>query len=76
MQCYLTTTDFEYMRDKSGNVYGWGVARYATPEAQFGSDFKQKVYLNEPEISKQKIVAHLKKILPHADEKQILKLVG
>ena len=76
MQCYLTTSDFEYMRDKSGKVYGWGVARYATPEALFGSDFKQKVYLSEPEVSKQKIIAHLKKILPRADEKQILKLVG
>ncbi len=76
MQCYLTTTDFEYMRDKNGKIYGWGVARYATPEAHFGADFKEKVYLNEPEFSKHKIIDHLKKILPHADEKQIIRLVG
>lgn len=76
MQCYVTTTDFEYMRDKNGKVYGWGVARYATPEAHFGADFKDRVYRNEPEESKSRILTHLKSILPDCPEKHILKLIG
>lgn len=32
IETYLVVEDFEYMRDKVGNTYGWGVARYYTPE--------------------------------------------
>ena len=28
--------DFEYNIDRHGNPYGWGVARYTTPEALYG----------------------------------------
>lgn len=76
MQCYITTSDFEYMLDKNGNVYGWGVARYATPELQFGSFFTDRVYANEPAESKKKLIEYLKKLLPQATEKQILGIVG
>ena len=30
--------DFEYRYDKQGRRYGWGVARYSTPEDFFGED--------------------------------------
>ena len=30
--------DFEYRYDKRGRRYGWGVARYSTPEDFFGED--------------------------------------
>ena len=73
---YVTTVDFEYMRDKTGKVYGWGVAKYATPEAHFGEDFKSTVYKRSPEESKQRILEHLSSIFPEADEKDILKLIG
>ncbi|HIS73224.1 MAG TPA: hypothetical protein IAD43_10010, partial [Candidatus Scatomorpha pullicola] len=32
MQTYITVTDFEYLRDRHGKPYGWGVARYALTE--------------------------------------------
>ena len=32
---YVTTVDFEYSKDRYGRPYGWGVARYATPEQLF-----------------------------------------
>lgn len=34
----VTIADFEYQYDRQGNRRGWGIARYTTPEALFGSD--------------------------------------
>lgn len=71
MQCYVTTSGFDYEVDKNGNFYGWGVARYATPESFFGKSFENKVYRRTPEESYGRIVRHLKKIVPEASEEQI-----
>lgn len=76
MQGYITTINFEYQQDKSGKAYGWGVARYATPERHFGTTFTDAVYKQTPEQSGQKIIRHLKHLLPDASEKQILKFLG
>lgn len=37
MAGYVVIADFEYKYDRQGNPYGWGVARYTTPEALYGS---------------------------------------
>ena len=76
MQAYLTVGDFVYMQDKYGKPYGWGVAKYTTPEALFGYDFVSSAYGREPEESRARIAAHLGNILPGVNEKQILKLIG
>ena len=75
MQTYVTIGDFVYMQDKYGQTYGWGVAQYTTPEAQFGYDFVTSAYRKDPAESKADILAHLKRILPDADEAQLLKLM-
>ncbi len=75
MQTYVTIGDFVYMQDKFGQPYGWGVAQYTTPEAQFGYDFVTSAYRKDPAESKADILAHLKRILPDADEAQLLKLM-
>lgn len=75
-RCYVTTVNFEYELDKHGKPYGWGVARYATPEARFGVEFTEKVYRREPEESARRIMEHLEKLLPRADRGQRLKLLG
>ncbi len=67
--------DFAYMKDKYGQAYGWGVAKYSTPEAQFGYDFVTSAYRREPEESKKRIISHLKTVLPEADTDQLLKLI-
>ena len=64
------------MQDKFGQTYGWGVAQYTTPEAQFGDDFVTSAYGREQEESRARIIAHLESILPGINEKQILKLIG
>ena len=75
MQAYVTIGDFVYMQDKFGQTYGWGVAQYTTPEAQFGYDFVTSAYRRNPAESKADILAHLKGVLPDADEAQLLKLM-
>ena len=75
MQTYITIGDFVYMKDKFGRPYGWGVAEYTTPEALFGYDFVTSAYRRKPEESKERILAHLRGILPEAGEEQLLKLL-
>ena len=76
MQCYVLTSDFEYEIDKNGNFYGWGIARYATPEEFYGKSWAKKVYKRTPEESFERIRKHLKKVLPYADEEEIIRLIG
>ena len=75
MQTYLIIGDFVYLRDKFGQVYGWGVAQYTTPEAQFGYDFVTSAYRKKPADSKAHILAHLRIVLPDAEEAQLLHLL-
>lgn len=70
MQGYVTTIDFEYAKDRYGKVYGWGLARYATPEQHFRTSFTSRVYSCSAGESKGKIDTYLSKILPRAGEKE------
>lgn len=75
MQTYVTISDFEYGKDKSGNAYGWGIARYSVPESRFGYDMVASAYRITPEESRRRIQEYLQKLLGNATEKQILKLI-
>ncbi len=74
-QCYVLISDFIYSTDRYGNRYGWGVAQYSTPEKFLGKKFCDSVYKRSPEKSYEKIVTHLKKILPDADKALIEKIL-
>lgn len=74
-QCYVVISDFVYQRDKHGKPYGWGVAEYSTPEKFIGKDFTDRVYERTPEESHQRILAHLKELLPDTDEEAIRKIL-
>lgn len=74
METYLVVEDFEYMRDKAGNAYGWGVARYSTPERLFGEDFFYGEYKKEPGQSRKAVYGHIKRLFPEVTEKQLAKL--
>ena len=74
-QCYVITSNFIYMTDKHGQHYGGGVAEYSTPEKFMGAAFTDKVYQREPEESYQLIFEHLRKVLPHASDEQIKKIL-
>lgn len=76
MQGYVVTSDFEYQRDRFGNPYGWGIARYETPEHFFGSPFRENVYERSPEESRERILKHLSDLFPLVGEKKIIKFAG
>ncbi len=74
MLTYLCIQDFEYDLDRRGQPYGWGVARFTTPEALYGRRFVRSAYRRAPEESLRRITAHLAGVLP-ADEKTISRLI-
>lgn len=76
MRGYITTTDFEYAVDSKGNPYGWGIARYATPESHFGEEFTETVYSRTSEQSARRILEHLENLLPQATPAQLKALLG
>lgn len=71
MMTYVLITDFDYEVDKNGNTYGWGVAKYATPENFYGPSFSKYVYKRTPEESRERIKKHLLKVLPNATKDDI-----
>lgn len=76
MQTYVLITNFEYALDKHGREYGWGLARYGTPELLFGADWLADAYREEPTESRRRVYARLRELCPEATEKQLRKLLG
>ena len=75
MQTYINIADFVYMQDRFGKPYGWGVAKYSTPEALFGYETVTAAYQRDPRESLNRMVLHLSQILPDALENQIMRLI-
>ena len=76
MQGYAITCDFEYELSKKGEPYGWGLARYTTPERFLGKSFSRKVYKNTPEKSFELMYRHLMKQFPEASGIKMARLLG
>lgn len=70
-QGYVLICDFVYSADKYGKRRGWGVAAYSTPEKFMGDAFTQKVYARSPEESYERLLSHLRELLPDAPEKDL-----
>jgi hypothetical protein len=73
---YVVISNFEYEVSRRGKTFGWGIARYETPEKRFGAAFTDAVYAHEPAESKKILTERLKRLLPDTDEKAILRLLG
>ena len=73
MSCRIVTQDFVYPRDKHGHEYGWGWSLLTTPEDLLGKEVC--ACDRTPQQSLERIMDHIKRILPHATEKQIMKLI-
>lgn len=70
----LLIADFEYKRTKKGERYGWGVARYSTPELHF-SDKLVKLKEMTPEESLESLIRSMKRVWPVATKDQLLSLL-
>ena len=68
----VVIADFEYNVDRHGRPYGWGVARYTVPERLYGSLDAGCT----PEESRERLLAHFKRLLPGAPERKIALLMG
>lgn len=76
MQTYVLIADFDYALDRYGREYGWGIARYGTPEGRFGADFLQEAYREAPEESRRRVYEQLQRLAPGAAERDIRRLLG
>ena len=75
MQTYVSIADFVYMQDRFGRPYGWGVAKYSTPEELFGYEVVTAAYNRDPQESKQRLIEQLSQALPDAAQDQIMQLI-
>ena len=75
-QCYILISDFRYMTDRHGKEYGWGVAEYSTPEHFLGEAFTDRVYERDPAESYQKLLRHLKEVVPDSGEGALVKFLS
>ncbi|MCH5226334.1 MAG: hypothetical protein J1F16_00745 [Muribaculaceae bacterium] len=71
---WILISDFEYKKTRSGERYGWGVARYSTPEVHFGDSLLMPSDRN-PLESLQNIIDKMKKIWPNVSQKNWEKLL-
>ena len=74
MQTYLVVEDFEYARTAKGEPYGWGIARYTTPE-RWVTGFDESLYDEEPEDSFRRLTGQLSRALKGADADRLAGLV-
>lgn len=75
-QCYVTVSDFVYRANRRGERTGWGLAEYSTPERFMGADFTDRVYERDPEESRERLLAHLRWLLPEVSEDTRRRILG
>ncbi len=73
MGCHIVTQDFVYPTDRHGKPYGWGWSLLTTPEALYGKE--ACLCQHAPEESFNRMLDHLRTILPEATEEQLVRLV-
>lgn len=73
MGCYIVTEDFVYPLDRHNREYGWGWSLLTTPEQLYGHEACR--CQRTPEESYDRILNHLRRLLPEASERQVLKLM-
>lgn len=75
MAMKIVVADFEYRYTKQGVRYGWGIARYSTPELLYELDWKSAVNGRSPAQSQKIICQRLAEKLPHVPEADLKKIL-
>lgn len=75
MSSRIVIADFEYNISRSGEPYGWGIARYTTPEALYGEELLANCEGRSPGGSRQRILNHLLTMFPDAPQSKLIKLI-
>ncbi len=76
MGTHVCIADFELFTTKQGKTYGWGMARYCTPEAMYGESLCEAARCRTPEESRRRIGEYLLGLFPTASAKDIDKIIG
>lgn len=71
MAGYVVIADFEYLYDRHGDRYGWGIARYTTPEAFY--ETVRAPY--SAEESFERLFSRLRKVVPDASPGLLSRLI-
>ena len=71
--CQIVVADFEYKVDKHGRPYGWGVARYVTPESLYPDSFALPD--ESPDASLDELLARLSSLFPLTDSHTLRRLL-
>lgn len=72
MECRIVTEDFVYPVDKHGQRYGFGWAQLNTPENAVKN---VRPCRRSPQASLDRMLQHLRRVLPHAEERSLRKLL-
>ena len=75
MMTYVTVHSFDYLTDKHGKPYGWGVARYAVTEDVLGPEITRGAYSRDPQESKKRLLQHLELLCPDASVDELEPLI-
>ena len=76
MQTYLIVSAFRQRKNKKGQLYGWHLSVYETPETKWGRDVIASGYKEDPAKSWETIVSRMKTHFPEAEEEQVRKLLS
>lgn len=76
MQTYLIMSDFRQRKNKKGQLYGWHLSVYETPETKWGRDHVASGYKTDPMASWDMIAVQIKRFYPGAEGKEITKILG
>ncbi len=68
MQTFVVTSDFRYCLTKEGVPYGWGNAEISIADKWLGVEITRVPEDREPEASFERMISHLMKVMPEADE--------
>lgn len=74
MGTWVFIADFEYALDRHNHPYGWGLARYATPEALYGDGITDAGG-RSPAESRRRMLVHLRQLLPGASDAQLSRML-
>ena len=75
METYVVPVNYEYSKRKNGDEYGGGNCRYDIAEKYWGEKLCRSAYKRNPEESLDRIIKHIRKVLPKLEEDELRALL-
>jgi hypothetical protein len=75
MQTYITVRSFQRRSNKKNEEYGWPVANFCLSERLFGETYVRSSYHLSEQEAKRRIIEHVKKHFPEAENAEIERVI-